>query len=238
MKEKLVIKNEKSKEESGFMSRLAKKSKDYMIVFGMLGMLGGMVQKAEARPNNVRESKKIEFIVAEAKKTPNKVIEFLEAKPEIDKVEGREAKFSSSAIVVDKIEPNAVKSGEKNIYEIKMLFVKSEFLSGADKDADWHCRMETAGYEDQNKNPLGRAEDQISPLKYGDNYSLITEDIRAQEQTIWDEAQIVEAFKEIGKENSPEAQEAKKILERDLSNFHKDYSGLKINESAINDLVK
>lgn len=220
------------------MSRLAEKTKDYMIIFGMLGMLGGAAQKAEAQPNHIKESKKIEFIITEAKKTPNKVIEFFEAKPEIDKIEGREAKFSSSAIVVDKIEPSAVKSGEKNIYEIKMLFVKSEFTDGKEKDVNWRCRMDTAGYEDQSKNPLGSAEDQISPLKYGDNYSLAVEDVRTQEQVIWDEVQAVEAFEEIGRKNSPELQEAKKILERDLSRLSRDYPDIKINRSAIEKLVK
>lgn len=238
MKEKLIIQNEKNKNENGFMSRLAEKSRKYMVVFGMLGMLGGMSQKAEARRAGAKETKKIEFVVTEAKKTPSKTIEFFEARPEIDNIEGKKAKFSSSAIVIDKIEPSAVKSGEKDIYEIKMLFVKSEFLESEDKDVDWRCRMETAGYEDQNKNPLGKAEDQISPLKYGDNYSLVAEDVRVQERNIWDEAQIVEALEEIGRKNSPEIQEAKKILKRDLANFHKDYSGLKINEQAIEGLVK
>ena len=236
------------KEESGFMSRLAKKSKEYMIVLGMLGMLGGMVPKAEAQPKQVKESKKIEFAIKETKRIPNKIISFYRAKPEIDKIEGREAKFSPSEIIIDNTELITIPGRQgikedfasyKTSYEIKMSFVKSEFLDDKNnKMEDWQARMDTAGYENPERNPLGVAENQISPLKFGDNYSLTVEDVGMQERNLWDEAQVVQAFKEIGRNNDPEAQEAKKILKRDLANFHKDYPNVKINESFIQEAEK
>ncbi|MCL5733165.1 MAG: hypothetical protein M1334_00675 [Patescibacteria group bacterium] len=236
------------KEESGFMSRLAKKSKEYMIVLGMLGMLGGMVPKAEAQPKQVKESKKIEFAIKETKRIPNKIISFYRAKPEIDKIEGREAKFSPSEIIIDNTELIMIPGGpgmkedftsSKVSYEIKMSFVKSEFLdSKYNKIEDWQVKMDTAGYENPARNPLGMVENQISPLKYGENYNLVVEDLRIQERNLWDEAQVVQAFKEIGRKNDPEAQEARKMLERDLADFHKEYQGIKINESFIQEVEK
>ncbi|MCL5733394.1 MAG: hypothetical protein M1334_01875 [Patescibacteria group bacterium] len=236
------------KEKSGFMSGLAAKSKEYMVVLGMLGMLGGMAQKAEAQPKQIKESKKIEFIVKETKKTPNKIIKFYRAKPETEKIEGREARFSPSEIIIDNNESIMIpgKPGTKKDstlskinYEIKMSFVKSEFLDDKNnKTEDWQARMDTAGYENPDRNPLGVAENQISPLKFGDNYSLAVEDVGMQERNLWDEAQVVQAFKEIGRNNDPEAREVKKILERDLANFHKDYPTVKINESFIQEAKK